>query len=481
MTAASKAMSWSGLKRRALSLGAVKTFDHAMQFLLPVILARSLDAATFGEYRLLWLVVGTVMTIATLNMAGGLYYFVPRSDARRKRLYVHQTMLFLVFSGLVCAALASPWNPLLPPAVAPLHGQGALVAAFIALWVAAILLDYLPAVDERIRWQAFATVSSSLLRVVLVAAAAWWAGDLESMLWMLLAAVAFKLALLLVYVQRRHGLGAPWFERAAFSGQLRHCAPFGLSNALYALRSQSDQWVAASLFALSSFAAFSIAAVVGHVVHILRHSVMEAFLPAMSRMEAAGDVRGVMALNSRANAMVGSVLYPLLAVAFVFAEEVISLVYTDAYLEAAPVMRVYIAGMAIMVIEVGSVVLLLRQGSFALRITALVLPLSVAVSWAVAHGVGLPGAATGSVLAIYLDRALLLRRVSRHTGIGLRDLQDWRALARAAALAAGCGLLAWGVVRHFLAGEGPFLRLCAGAAVLAAAYAAVSVRRAARK
>lgn len=480
MTSASKALSWHGLKRRALSLGAVKTFDHAMQFLLPVILTRSLDAATFGEYRLLWLVVGTVMTIATLNMGGGLYYFLPRADPRKRRLYVHQTMLFLAVSGLVSAALAGPWNPLLPRALEPLQGEGALIAAFIALWVVAVLLDYLPTVEEQIRWQAFATMTSSLLRVVLVAAAAWWVGDLASMLWMLLVAVAVKLALLVYYVHRRHGLGAPWFERAAFSGQVRHCAPFGVSNALYCLRAQADQWVAASLFALSSFAAFSVASIVGHVVHILRHSVMEAFMPTMSRMEAAGDMRGMMAMNSRANVLVGTVLYPLLALAFVFAEEIVTIVYTAAYLEAAPVMRVYIAGMAIMVVEVGSVVLLLHQGAFALRITALVLPLSIAVSWAAAGTIGLPGAALGSVLAIYLDRALLLRRIARHTGIALRDLQDWGALARTALLAAGCGLLAWGAVQQFLAEAAPMARLLAGAALLAAAYSALSMRRTAK-
>ena len=53
MTAASKAIAAGGLKRRALSLGMVKAFDQAMQFLLPVVLVRCLDAATFGEYRLL--------------------------------------------------------------------------------------------------------------------------------------------------------------------------------------------------------------------------------------------------------------------------------------------------------------------------------------------------------------------------------------------------------------------------------------------
>src|SRR5688572_32082484 len=102
MNTAAKTISLHGLKRRALSLGAVKAFDHALQFLLPVVLVRCLDTATFGEYRLLWLAVGTIMTFATLNMCGALYYFVPRSESHRKRLYVHQTILYLAFAGLVC-------------------------------------------------------------------------------------------------------------------------------------------------------------------------------------------------------------------------------------------------------------------------------------------------------------------------------------------------------------------------------------------
>lgn len=480
MTAAARAASWSGLKRRALSLGVVKTFDHAMQFLLPVVLARSLDAATFGEYRLLWLMVGTVMTIATLNMGGGLFYFLPRSEPSVKRLYVHQTTLFLVVSGLVCAALVGPWNPLLPPALQPLERQGLLVPAFVALWVAAILLDYLPTVEERIRWQAFATLSTSTARVVLVAAAAIWMGDLAAMVWALLAAVGFKLALLVLYVARHHGFRRPWFSRAAFSRQFRHCAPFGVSNALYLLRGQADQWVAASLFALSSFAAFSIAAIVGHVVHILRHSVMEAFMPTMSRMEAAGDVRGVLAMNARANAMVGTILYPLLALAFAFAEELVSIIYTTAYLEAAPVLRVYVLGMMIMVVEVGSIVLLLRQGPFALRVTASVLPLSVALSLAGAHLAGLPGAALGSVVAIYLDRALLLRRIAAHTGIALGRLQDWRGLALTASAAAACGLAAWAGVDYLLPAAAPMARIAAGGALLGALYGAYLFLRGAR-
>lgn len=202
-------------------------------------------------------------------------------------------------------------------------------------------------------------------------------------------------------------------------------------------------------------------------------------MPTMSRLEAGGDVRGMMAMNARANGMVGKLLFPLLAYAFVFAEDLVTLAFTAAYVEAGAVMRVYVAGMALMVVEVGSLVLLLNQGAYALRITALVLPASVALSWAAAQRFGLPGAALGSVAAIYLDRALLLHRVSRHTGVPLRRIQDWRGLALTGAAAAASGAAAWLAVLG-LGLEGPFARVLAGGAVLAAVYAGLHFARSAR-
>ena len=57
-----------GLGRRALSLGAANAFDYALQFLLPVVLVRCLEPTAFGQYRLLWLAVGTVMAVVTMAM-----------------------------------------------------------------------------------------------------------------------------------------------------------------------------------------------------------------------------------------------------------------------------------------------------------------------------------------------------------------------------------------------------------------------------
>jgi O-antigen/teichoic acid export membrane protein len=476
MSSAAKAIAWHGLKRRALSLGAMKAFDNAMQFLLPVVLVRALDSATFGEYRLLWLAVATVMGLATLNIYGSLYFFVPRSDAEHKRLYIHQAMAWLLAAGLVCAVAVSAWNPWLPAPMIALEKYGALVPAFVALWVATILLDHLPTIEERIGWQAWVTLGLSALRVLAIAAAAWFTGDMLVILWLLLGVVVVKLALLIAYVRRFHGFARPWFRRQTAIEQFKQSAPYGASSALFSLRGQADQWVAASLFALSSFAAFSIAALVGQVVQLIRQSVIEAFLPSMSRLEAAGDHRGMMEMNSRANVMVGMLLYPLLAFAFAFAEDILTVVYTAQYAEGASAMRVYICGMAAMVIEMGSIVLLLREGGFAMRVAAVVLAISVATSWAGAHHFGLAGAAMGSVLAVYVDRAFMLRRVSRRTGIPLREMQHWRELAWTLVSAASAAALAWIVVAHFASHEKIILRLIIGGTVLGLSYLVLNFR-----
>ena len=202
MSLASKAVPLRGLKRRALSLGAAKAFDYAMQFLLPVVLVRCLDTASFGEYRLLWLAVGTLLGLASLNMPQSLYLFLPPAPAKEKRLYINQTVLYLAAAGLACALLVSPLNPWLPAAMAPLMAYGWLVPSFIALWVVAYLLEFLPTVDERIAWQSVALASLSVLRVSMLAAGAFLTGSMEVILWLLVAFVLVKLALLAGYIAR---------------------------------------------------------------------------------------------------------------------------------------------------------------------------------------------------------------------------------------------------------------------------------------
>ena len=339
------------------------------------------------------------MAVVTSAMPGSLYYYLPRSDGATKRVYVNQTLLFLSAAGVIAGWAVSSWNPWLPEKIRGLAQHEAIVPAFVLLWVITSLLDMLPTVDEQVAWQAKAKVGLATLRAAALSLAAFLTRELEPVLLVLLGFAAFKVALLLGYVAKHHGLRGPILRRDAFADQLRYVFPFWAAGMLYGLQAQADQWVAAALFSVAMFASFSIAAVLGPLVGLFRQAVSHAFMPSMSRMEAAGDLKSMMEMNARANAMVGMLLLPMLGFVFAFAEDLVSAVYTAAYIDAAPVMRVYIIGMAALVVELSSVLQLLRQGMFSLGMNVAVLAVAVPLSWFGGVELGLAGAAAGSVTA----------------------------------------------------------------------------------
>lgn len=465
------APSTSALHRRALSLGTVNAISYAVQFLLPVVLARFLLPESFGEYRLIWLVIMTAICFVPMEMPGVLYYFLPRVDTNERRLYVHQTWLYLILAGAVAALAVSPLNPWLPENLRHLGGNAFFLPALMFFYAATLLLDTLPTIEERIRWQAAVTLSLAVLRAVLLAAAAWLTGELRLMLWLMLGILVLKAGILLIYIARHHGLGGRWIGLPRFRQQFAHAIPFGLADALYQLRAQADQWVAASLFSIGQFAAFSIATMIGPLVNLCRQSVNHVFLPSMSRLHAADDFAGTIRLNSHANAMVSMLAYPMLAFAFVFTEDLISLVFTSTYDAAVPAMRVFSLSLVILLVELSSLMLLHRDGAFVLRLNALLVVISAGSSWLGAQYFGLAGAALGSTTALLVDRGVTLKRVAWRTGIPLRQLQDWPKLGRMLLAVISAGLLAWLVVKLLPDGSPAAGRLLLGGLALTGCYA----------
>jgi O-antigen/teichoic acid export membrane protein len=459
----------ASLERRALSLGSANAVDYALQFLLPIVLTRTLDAQAFGEYRLLWLAIAALMLVTPMCMAPALYYFLPRADRPTQRIYINQTLVFLAVAGVVSAWAISGWNPFLPGKLDGLNEHHPIVVPLFALvWIFAMALDALPTADERVGWQARAIMALSAVRAVGLSLVAYYTRSLEPVLWALVAFALLKAGLLLWYVHRHHGFALPLARRDTFEAQVKQAAPFALSGFLHGMRSQGDQWIAAAIFTVTQFASFSVATVLAPLVQIFRQSVNNVFLPSMSRMQAAGDHAGMLGLNSRANCMVALFVYPMLAFAFVFAEEVVTLVYTQTYIEAATVMRVYIVGLVVFVVELVSLLFVLGQGAFAARVNAMVLVIALPLSFWGGMEVGLAGAAMGSVTALYVERLLSLQRISKLTSTPLSKLQDWKTLAGLGLAAALSATVAGGLVRW---SEWTTLAaLLAGGAIMAVAY-----------
>lgn len=436
-----------------MSLTAAGVFDFSLQLLLPVVLVRLLPASAFADYRLAWLAIGTAMAVAPLALPRSLFYFLPRTVPAQQPAYVHNTVLLLLASGACAGLLLAPWNALLPASLRQMAGAAWFLPAFLSLWVAASLAECLPSVRGEAGRQAALIVALACLRVAVVALAAL-SGRVDVVFGALIAYAAFKLALVLADV-RRHYRAPALRDRHGASGaspvphpsqlrvlhiQLAYALPFGLTSALFLLRGQADQWVAAMLFPAAAFAAFSIGAVVMPLVALVRTSIANTISARLSRLESQRERDAMLRLNQRANLAAAFVLLPALALTALLAEHIVTLLYTPAFIAAANVMRINCLALVGVAVEVSTLTMVLNQGRFLLAADALLLPVGVAGAVLGATLWGLPGAALGNVVTLAAGNVFSFWRVARATGVPLARLQQWNTLLRILACAIGAAL-----------------------------------------
>ncbi|MES2126791.1 MAG: oligosaccharide flippase family protein [Pseudomonadota bacterium] len=431
------------IRAAAIRLALAGALEYGLQVVAPAVLVRYLDAHTFGQYRLLWLMAVTAIAIAPCFVPQSLFYFLPRATTSQARsVLLGNSLLFLVLSGLLVALVTSAWNPVMPQAVRMLFtASSGLSAMFLWTWVVAAMFDVLPTADGRARWQASTTALLAVVRTMLLCAAAMLSADLYWVIAALLAVAAGKVLSMGWYLRAHLGGGGLQFERAAFLGQLQYALPFALGNALFLLRLQSDQWVVATIMPTALFAAFSIATVFQPIATLVRQPVLNAAMAPMSAAFAAGRLDEMRALVARTSSNSAFFLLPVAAGLFVIAPEVVTIVYTNAYQHTTPVMRVYLVGMMISALATGHLMPVIGKGWFATLNNSLCLAGSVAISIFGARLFGLPGAALGSVLALLVSESWAAWMAARTLQTGIVDLLGMRSLTPVLA-ASGAAMLA---------------------------------------
>ena len=461
-------MGTTSLKRGVVTLTAANMLDFGLQFLLPIALVRLLPTSAFADYRLAWLAIATAMAVAPFALPRSLFYFLPRTPDGERPAFVHQTLLMLLATGLAAGLLLGPWNPLLPASIRAIADAAWFMPAFLTLWVAAHLIEFLPNAGGDVAGQARIIMLLAFLRVALVAGAAA-SGRADLVFGALVLYAAIKFTLLLVHIGRHYGWRMFPLQRDLWRSQVHYAVPFGLAASLFLLRGQADQWVAAALFPAATFAAFSIGAVINPVVTLVRTSVNNAIAPRLSKLESGKDQDGMLRLNQRANLAAAYVLLPLLALVAVLAVHIVSVVYTPRYAVAADVMRINAVALVGIAVEVSTLTVVLNQGRFLLAADSIMICVSLACGYLGAKTFGVPGAALGNLVTLALGNLISFVRVARVTGVPLRRLQRWDMLLRILLAAVGAAAIAHGLDRldllHNLVAEALLL-----GAVFAACY-----------
>lgn len=423
-------------------LAAAGAIEFGLQAILPMLLVRRLEPSTFGQYRLLWLIANTALSIAPAFMPSSLFYFLPRAETGRRGVLVGNVLVYCLLAGAVSGLVTSGWNPWMQSAVRHLFvDTNGLSSVFLLFWVAASVADVLPTADNRIAWQAGAMIGVALLRTSLLVAAALTGCDIFRLALAILAVAVFKLLSLLLYLARQRELRLLGYDGPLLRQQLVYALPFALGNALFLMRAQGDQWIVISLLTPALFATFSVASVVQPVSTLIRQPVINAMMPRLHAAHAHGAKAEIASLIARSNGAAGMLLLPVLGGLYAGAPEMVRLLYTARYQDAAPVMQVYLVGMALNVLAVGHVLSAIGKGRFAAFSSFCCLGLSILFGVVGLRLFGLPGAALGSVCTLAINELWSLRVIAGTLDVPVRSLLAWRAMG---CTVAGTAAALWG-------------------------------------
>ena len=322
----------------------------------PIILIRLLSKAEVGVLSAVMLIYTTLALVLTSAFPATLMYFLPAREApERRALAVRMSALMAGLGGVLGAVLfalgLAGWalgghHSAADQAERSLFDPATL---FYLLALAPYPLGDLPSrllpnllVIEG-RAPAAATVGvvkavSTAFATLLPVALGW---PLHVVIGFTSLVSLLNGALLPYYVSLLYR-GVPRVEAPVSSREIiRFTMPLGVTDVVGRLNSELDRYLIAATFPVARFAEYRAAAWQVPLIKEIPYTVGRVDTPYLTRLFETGKSREALQLWRASTEKVALLVAPLACVFIVGAEEVVTLLFTDEYIAAAPVFRMY--------------------------------------------------------------------------------------------------------------------------------------------
>jgi len=389
-----------------------------------MIITRMLDETAYGTYKQTFLAINVALPFLAFGLTQGIFYFLP-FEKERVRGRVHDCYVILLTSGVAFSAfillggnvlLAQRFNN---PDVAPL-------LKLIVPYVITIVLTQCSAaifnLMNRVRLYMVYTICSGLLTNVVLIIAILLAPTAKSAV---LAMVVTKTAEGIFLIGLTSKILPKDSSRPSFSAMkeiIKFSIPMGVAGMISTFSTQLDSLFVTAMSEPKDFAVYTVGAHEIILISTITSSVCAAVTPQMRLSVAEGRLDECSRLYQFAAKRMASVLIPMMCFFWVWSGEFISFVYSDKYLGAIWIFRIYLIYFLLRIVVTGQVFSSLGMGKFILTRSILTCVLNAAMNYVGIKLVGPIGAAIATVLSgliifVFSTAPMLKKKL----GMRLRD------------------------------------------------------------
>lgn len=425
----------ASLSDRAGFLIAANTIKYAVGFTLPMLMVRLLDKADYGTYQQLLLVNTMCVGLLTLGLPSSIFYFYNRVAGGQKSGLILQTLLLLAAAGAVAAAGIAFGAPLIAhrmsnPGLAQLLP---LYALAIGLMLAGEHFVPFMVVQDRYGTALGFETAETFVRVLTLMVPVILGFGMRGLVVAALLYAIVRLVVRTLWLLRTGPepvrLGT---ARAAtfVSEQMGYSIPLWLTSIVGIAGSMLDRAIVAGAFKPVDFAIYSVGALSVPLDVIFQASVADVLRATLPPLIKQGEMQEVTRLLRETVRKLSLIMLPSFVFLFGFADEFITMLFTNQYAESVRVFRIYLLGMPLFMFTLSLVPQMFGRTRINLTIVLVSTGFHTVLSFVLLKTVGFYGPALSAVISAYVATAIYLWVSCQLTGAPLRRLVPMPEIAK---------------------------------------------------
>jgi len=366
-------------------------------------MARVLSQAELATYRQTLLAYQVAITLLSLGLANGIYYFLPTEKTRARGIVVDALVMMVVMGLIYAVFIALGGNHLL----AQRFSNSAIVTTLtylvplpVVMLPAGLLASVMVVQNQVNKLTVYNVLTNVVLAVGIIAACLHWRTP-EAMV-LIKVGIGFAIGIIGIHLMLKAVPRGDWRPRFHnMKAMVVYSIPLATATALGTIFLQLDKIIVSSMCSPEQFAIYSNGAIEIPLVGIITGSIGAVIQPDLRRLVAVDDKLAALALFRQAAEKSAVILIPVMIFLLVSAEPFILTLFSKKYADSILPFRLYLLMLPIRIAQYGALQMALGLNKAILYRTVVSLPINLVLSILFVRWCGFIGAIIGTIITLY--------------------------------------------------------------------------------
>lgn len=410
------------IKHQVFSLFFGKLVSMLILILLPIVLVRLMEKTDYGLYQQGILIINFLGGFFIFGVSSSYYYFYRIIEEEERRQLLWQSNIILISLGLIFLLMYYFLNQYIFLIV---NNEGVLelvlpIGLAVLFYILSDPIEHIFVVEKKSRNVILLLVIQGLMKALLVIGAFVFFNNLSAVFWSLCFFYCLKFVVYQIYLIYNYWstqLFSHW-NKELLNQQVKYTYPLGLGNMVGIIGGRIDRFILSAYFTSSDFAMYSIAQFRIPIVSLIFPAVSNVIGPQIAICSKEGDLKEAIRLWHKMIVKFSLVVIPFTIYSIFSAQELITLLYTEKYIEAAFLYQLFLVTFFMQMLSRGIILSSFGYTKYIFKVKLISAIFTVIISFSLIPKFGVLGAALSYVIAFYFGGFLELIKAKRILELG---------------------------------------------------------------